>query len=143
MSLLYHGDLIRKTTSHQQVLTHLLLEHSSMMGLKVKVLDDVDVLPGGNQYQHDQEYMHRLIAGDISPLIFHMYWTDGKKSKVDFLQQLGEWYVQEDSSTDIEYMQMKYRCSEEPILSCHYRDKPSKIPCLDSPLHDKNGASFW
>jgi hypothetical protein len=26
---------------------------------------------------------------------------------------------------------------------CHYRDKPSKIPCNDSPAIDKGKPSFW
>jgi hypothetical protein len=30
-----------------------------------------------------------------------------------------------------------------PTVVCHYRDKPSKIPCPDSPTIDKNGRDFW
>jgi hypothetical protein len=145
---LYHGDLIRKTTSHQQVLTQLLLEHSSMLGLRVKVLDDVVVFPGGYQYQHDLEYMHQLLSGEVHPIIFHMYWTDGKESKVKFLKQLGEWYVKDldcyqDYTARAKEKGQSMCCSAEPLVSCHYRDKPSKTPCLDSPFYDKNGASFW
>lgn len=143
ISMLYHGDLIRKTTSHQQVLTQLLLEHSSLLGIRVKVLDDTSVFPGGYQYQHDNEYMHQLISGDVNPLIFHMYWTDGKESKVRFLQQLGEWYVHDICSADLVAAQKFHCCSKEPIISCHYRDKPSKVPCLDSEPFDKHGISFW
>lgn len=110
-----------------------------MMGLKVKVLDDVHVFPGGHQYQHDKEYMHQLISGENKPLIFHMYWTDGKDSKVKFFQQFGEWYVRDGCSEDL----TKKCCATQPLVSCHYRDKPSIIPCLDSPSYDKDGESFW
>ena len=34
-------------------------------------------------------------------------------------------------------------CSAEPLISCHYRDKPSVIDCSSSPPIDKGGASFW
>ena len=34
-------------------------------------------------------------------------------------------------------------CSAKPIVKCHYRDKPSIIPCTDSPLIDRDGISFW
>jgi hypothetical protein len=34
-------------------------------------------------------------------------------------------------------------CSVKPVVKCHYRDKPSIIPCTDSPPIDKDGKSFW
>ena len=34
-------------------------------------------------------------------------------------------------------------CAAEPIFSCHYKDKPSKLPCKDSESIDRNGRSFW
>ena len=83
-SLLYHGDLIRKIRSHQQVLTQLLLEHSSMFGLTVKVLDrhEYNQFPGGYHFNYDHSTMHQIIKGDLEPFIFHMFWTDGKETKV-------------------------------------------------------------
>eukprot|EP00804_Cyclotella_cryptica_P020465 CCRYP_014427-RA/>CCRYP_014427-RA protein AED:0.21 eAED:0.25 QI:0/0.33/0.5/1/0/0/4/1646/222 len=105
ISLLYYGDLVRKTTSHQQVLAHLLIEHSSLFGRRVKVWDGVTVFPGGYQYQYDRKYMHQLLSGQVHPLVVHMYWTNGKESKVKFLKQL--------------------------------------VTCMDSPLYDKTGTSFW
>ena len=32
--------------------------------------------------------------------------------------------------------------SAEPIITCHYRDKPSKIPCPDAPMREQGSASF-
>lgn len=116
-----------------------------MIGLKVKVLDDVNIFPGGFQYHYDPLYMHRMLRGEVHPYIFHMYWTDGKETKVKFLRQFGEWYVQNDCSGEgmVNDRSSNECCSVEPFVSCHYRDKPSKIPCFDSPLYDKNGVSFW
>ena len=34
-------------------------------------------------------------------------------------------------------------CSVEPLISCHYRDKPSVIDCSSSPPIDKGGVTFW
>ena len=34
-------------------------------------------------------------------------------------------------------------CEAVPLFKCHYKDKPSKYPCKDSPPIDKNGRSFW
>ena len=34
-------------------------------------------------------------------------------------------------------------CLAEPIIKCHFKDKPSKIPCRDYPAIDKGGKSFW
>lgn len=35
-------------------------------------------------------------------------------------------------------------CSAKPLISCHYRDKPSIIPCDDSPMIDgPKGKPFW
>jgi hypothetical protein len=32
----------------------------------------------------------------------------------------------------------------EAIIKCHYSDKPSKIPCRDSPFMDTfKNVSFW
>ena len=100
--------------------------------------------------------MKSIVTGNANAYIFHMSWTENKSNKILFLRQLGEWYVHdkcvETSVTDILEKEGKQFasgvlegacCSAEPIISCHYRDKPSKIPCNESPPIDMNGASFW
>ncbi|KAL7474210.1 hypothetical protein ACHAW6_000198 [Cyclotella cf. meneghiniana] len=118
-----------------------------MLGLRVKVLDDANVFPGGYQYQYDHKYMRQMLSGEVRPLIFHMYWTDGKETKVKFLKQLGEWFLQNEcliNGVPIDGSGSTGECcSAQPIISCHYRDKPSKIPCIDSPLYDVKRTSFW
>ena len=89
------------------------------------------------------------------PIINHR--TKNKNDKVKFFQQLGEWYLSDKctakSKTEIESTFGKDGdeaqtgidrcCAAAPFVTCHYRDKPSKIPCKDSPPIDKNARSFW
>lgn len=152
-SLLMAGDIVVATHSHQQALIALLAEHVSLYGLMVKVLSrDMEEFPGGYQYnQKSGAYMKDLFAGKLHPYIFHMSWTLNKDNKLLYFQQMGEWFVQK------KCIQMKREailspgetdltvpcCSAKPLISCHYRDKPSRIPCRDSPPIDPGKPSFW
>lgn len=107
--------------------------------------------------------------------IFHMSWTKNKSYKIRFMKQMGIWYVKDmciDQSLDGiqdslnnniivgnsgEEEEVSHKsvvqhacCSVEPIISCHYRDKPSVVPCKDSPQMDPNtmwafgkSVDFW
>jgi hypothetical protein len=69
------------------------------------------------------------------------------------VQQMGEWYVHEkcigkkiseiEKEDEQEGALIQPCCSAKPLIQCHYKDKPSKIPCNDSPAIDRNGKSFW
>jgi hypothetical protein len=166
---LYSADLIAAWYSHQAVLIALLGEHSSMMGLSVKVYSkEMEEFPGGLQFHRKKEVMKSIIAGTSNAYIFHMSWTENKSFKFKYLQQLGEWYVN-DNCLDKEAHEIysgfkggsdgvediikhgsliSSCCAAEPIFKCHYRDKPSKIPCPDSPYTEKRpreaeDSSFW
>ena len=154
-SLLLKLDLILQTDSHQQALIAVMNDHVTLFGLKVKVFSrDTPEFPGGYQYhQRSGKYMKQLFAKEVDPYIFHMSWTKNKDNKLLFFQQMGEWYVHDRcihkttteiaaSSTGEEGL-LNTCCSSEPLLSCHYRDKPSKYPCKDSPPIDKGKPSFW
>ena len=82
-------------------------------------------------------------------------WTENKDNKLLFLRQLGEWYVTDKcigkpiadiigigSSSNMSALVLPC-CATEPIFSCHYRDKPSKLPCKSSDTIDPGGGSFW
>ena len=118
-----------------------------MFGLTVKVLDrhEYNQFPGGYHFNYDHSTMHQIIKGDLEPFIFHMFWTDGKETKVKYLKQFGEWYVNDVCSREESLSSAASIdcCSAKPLIECYYKDKPSVIPCNDSPLHDKNGKSFW
>ena len=153
-NLLTNGDQIIESGSHQQVLISLLSEHVSLYGTKVKIFSrDTDEFPGGYHYhQKTRKYMKRFLTGEVDPYIFHMSWTLNKNNKLLFFQQLGEWYVKDQcinkNPADI-FMDSDAAnfatvcCLSEPVFECHYKDKPSKFPCDDSPPIDKGGKSFW
>ena len=152
-ALLLQGDHIITTKSHQIPLTFLLQEMASLHGLIIYVFNarTTDTFPGGHAYHRRRSFMKDLIAGTARPYIFHMSWTASKINKVKFYQQLGEWYVADkcinlqDANTfqALENNVQSDCCLKDPIVTCHYRDKPSKIPCPESPTIDKNGRSFW
>jgi hypothetical protein len=149
-SLFMAGDLVLKTGSHQQALIALLAEHVSLYGLTAKVLSrDEPEFPAGYHYhQKSGTYMRQFFAGEVQPIIFHMSWTNNKDNKLLFFKQMGEWYVKESclGKTVQEIGGDNVRescCAAEALISCHYRDKPSKIPCKDSPPIDKGRPSFW
>ncbi|KAL3787468.1 hypothetical protein ACHAW5_009006 [Stephanodiscus triporus] len=99
--------------------------------------------------------MKKFVKGESDSYIFHMSWTENKDNKVLFLRQLGEWYVIDKcigkttadiigigSSSENEALMLPC-CATEPIFSCHYRDKPSKLPCTSSDTIDPHRRSFW
>lgn len=154
--LLYAGDLIQSWDSHQQVLVQLLAEHSSLFGLRVKVHErNTEEFPGGFHYHRRKNFMKDIIQGKRHPYIFHMSWTENKDNKLKYFQQLGEWYVEHScigksvegilagNEPSSQLAIVEPCCSKEAILTCHYKDKASKIPCNDKPAIDKDGKPFW
>ena len=95
----------------------------------------------------------------VDPYAFHMCWTQNKVDKLKYLQQMGGWFLQPqcdeasirslvkkggDSTSGQEPTDLAAACcSEEPVVTCHFRDKASKHPCKDSPPKDKGRPSFW
>jgi len=157
---LYSADLINVWSSHQQVLIALLAEHNSLMGLSVKIFPkEMEEFPGGLQFHRKKETMKKIMSGDSTAIIFHMSWTSNKDDKLKFFQQMGEWYLNEQcvgklaneitagkggtQGSNSDAVLINHCCSTEPLITCHYQDKPSKIPCPDSPLIDGKGKSFY
>jgi hypothetical protein len=153
-SLLMAGNIIAQSGSHQNAMASTLNEHASWRGLHVKTLDrDMDEFPGGYHFHQPgrKQYMKDLLAGNIKPYIFHMSWTANKDNKKLYFEQMGDWYVHDvcvgsTASKILANQQTNLAtacCSAEPLIKCHYRDKPSKIPCKDSPPIDKGHVSWW
>ena len=148
--LLFSSDLIDAWNSHQQVLIALLGEHSSVFGLSVKIFPkEMEEFPGGVQFHRWKEAMKKIMRGESKAYIFHMSWTENKDDKVQFFQQMGEWFLNpqciakeaRDIATDGSLT--SHCCSSEPLITCHYKDKPSKLPCPDSPLITEKGKAFF
>jgi hypothetical protein len=160
-ALLMSGDLVSRMKSHQQAMIALLNEHTSLFGLRVKVLSrDESEFPGGYHFhQKSGQFMRDFFAGKVHPYIFHMSWTLNKDNKVLFFRQMGDWYLQDvcvGKTVDDVFAQLPDStpknesgslvqpcCAAKPLISCHYRDKPSKLPCKDSPPLDPGKSSFW
>lgn len=153
-SFLMVGDRILSSGSHQIPLIAHLSEHASLHGLRVKTWGRMEKeFPGGYTFHNRQQktFMKELMAGGDGAkdtYLFHMSWTSSKINKVKFFQQMGEWYLQETcvnvrSSSEMPQGDPKNCCAVAPILTCHFCDKASKIPCKDSPPIDKGGKSWW
>mmetsp|Transcript_20206 Transcript_20206/g.40578 ORF Transcript_20206/g.40578 Transcript_20206/m.40578 type:complete len:220 (-) Transcript_20206:1988-2647(-) len=143
-SMMYSGDIIIACRSHQQVLIALLEEYNSLFGLTVKVLSrEEGDFPGGYHYHMRKDIVKKMVNGEIKPYIFHMSWTLNKVNKLEYMKQMGMWFVKEqcigkqvdeifagevDTTDNTETC-----CSAEPIIQCFYRDKPSVVPCRDAP----------
>jgi len=149
------------------VLTDLLVEFTSARGLRVKVLKNgpENVFPGGLEFHYRFDIMKEILNGMKLPYVFHMSWTRNKDVKKQYYQQLGEWYVDdeaglENSSTVTSssgansitscgtVTNSTNCCLAKPNVVCHYRNKPSKIPCPHSPRMEdlsarKDNVSFW
>lgn len=149
-SLLLAGDLILSTHSHQIALIALLNEHASMYGLKVKIFErNTQEFPGGFSFHRKKDFMKDMLQDRVKPYIFHMSWTLNKDNKEKYYRQMGEWYLQdtcvgkplsEIGGADAVFSRC---CAAKPNIACYYRDKPSKIPCRESPPIDKGKPSFW
>jgi hypothetical protein len=127
-----------------------------MFGLNIKVFDkaETDMFPGGWHFHQHWDSIRDIIDGHSNAYILHFSWTENKVNKLLFMRQMNEWYVQEQCITNdvtklveggvvTDGSLILSCCSKEPIFSCHYKDKPSKWPCKDSPKIDKKGKLFW
>jgi hypothetical protein len=149
------GDLVQVAGSHQAALTAVLSEHASWRGLKVKIFgrdaEDGNWFPGGFHFHRRQEFMKEVVTGKTTPYLFHMSWTKNKDNKRKFFQQMGNWYVNDEcSGKSVSEIVGKgsqgvseHCCSAEPIVVCHFKDKPSTIPCKNSPPIVAGKPSFW
>ena len=152
-SFLMQSDLVLRTSSHQDVMIAILSEHSSLLGLRVKVLEP-EAFPSGFIFHRKKgrfgNFFMDMFEGKQDPWVLHMSWTKNKVNKILYYRQLDNWYLQDkcmdkkvqDIAVDGESFVVTC-CSAEPLFSCHYRDKPSSGPCKDSPALDSGGKSFW
>jgi hypothetical protein len=104
------------------------------------------------------EFMRDMIQhGKSKQMSFHMNWNEHKDRKRQFLEQMGDWYLKPACANASSWDDIRAAaaandppsvlatcCSETPLIRCNWRDKPSVIPCRDSPFLDtKKRRSFW
>lgn len=155
--LVRQADLILAVGDDQLVMNGLINEHTSSTGLRVKTVHrDDTAFPGGYHYHSRPKFMKELLERKLQPYVFHMSWTVNKIEKRHFLEQMGEWHVSDQcaSKATSNYNASKDHhrqlalpasscCMAKPIVTCHYRDKPSIIQCRESPPLKPDGVSFW
>lgn len=108
----------------------------------------------GRHFHYDGEFMKEMVqVPETQPLSFHMNWNNDKDVKQKFLEQLGAWHVKSvcvggemlsQFGNSTKGRMLEACCSSQPLVSCHFRDKPSLIPCKDSPAFENSRrGSFW
>ena len=150
------ADLVLRSSSHQVVMTALINKYMSSHGLRIKVLrNDADLLPGGFHFHHRKSFMQQLLnkstvtdvgqeqSASKMPYLFHMNYNENKATKKKFNQQIGSWYIADSCSDEFhEITSLEQCCITEPEPRCFFRDKPSKLLCVDSPFLESE-ESFW
>lgn len=161
-SLLMVGNFIIGSGSHQAALNVVLQEHASWRGLRVKVLDvNTSMFPGGFHYHRRKSFMKDLIYEKVKLYVFHMSWMTNKENKQMFMEQMGDWFVDDKCTIDGRNATLFLNqttsaegststvpfasacCLAKPKIKCHYRDKPSQISCKNSPPIDDGKESWW
>jgi hypothetical protein len=76
-------DLNIAWQSHQAVVCQFLVDHSSRLGLGIKILSK-PLFPSGKMYHHQKEYMKTVVQKTVEPppWVFHMCWTANKGEKL-------------------------------------------------------------
>lgn len=161
-------DQLETSRSQQQTLLEILSEHISYHGLRVKVFDgrDTAYFPTGGHFHLLKGFMKSFLAGELTDVfMFHMNWTKNKREKLDFMKQMGLWFVQKTcdmgtfmnktlsapnmspqnaSTNGLENSAIVNACcSREPVFSCHFRDKPSMKSCKHRPPYVPGAKSWW
>jgi hypothetical protein len=153
------GAKILQSSNEQMLFNQILNEYSSFYGLRIWTFPDHGEFPSGFVFHRRKEYMKALLAGAMKPYIFHMSWTANKDTKMQFLQQMGDWFVRDvciqkplavnETNLNASRAEKSYKaiiqtcCLRDPYIRCHYRDKPSIVPCKESPAIGLIGDSFW
>ncbi|GKY99729.1 hypothetical protein MPSEU_000926900 [Mayamaea pseudoterrestris] len=152
------GDAVAKAKSHQAAMSGLLTEHVNLYGLRPKTLwgDHEVLLIGWHFHRNGDNVMKDLIRSNkTSALSMHMNWNSHKEEKRPFLEQMGDWYlfepcVGDKTLADIEKNTSRKGdlvatcCSATPLYKCHFKDKPSLLPCESNKTHAaKSKKSFW
>jgi Nucleotide-diphospho-sugar transferase len=110
----------------------------------------------GWHFQRNKEFMRDMIQhGKSKQWSFHMNWNEHKDIKRQYLEQMGDWHLNPACTNATSWESLRLAssgapsltaacCSNDPLIRCNWRDKPSVIPCRDSPFYDKKKpTSFW
>ncbi len=157
-------DHLSASHCDQQTLMEVLSEHVSLWGLRIKTFDadDTNFFPAGGHFHLKKDFMKDFVTGKLENdvYVFHMNWTGGKKEKMEYLMQMGQWYVKDTCKNEVLQVMLTSHsnltntlaanetientcCSKEALFSCHFRDKASIKPCKNSTAKFGESPSWW
>ena len=91
--MLQSFEAILTFRSHQHVLDQQLIEHTARYGLSVTILPKVE-FPQGQVFHHNKAQMQSYVDGTLQPYVFHMCWTANEEKKLEYLKNMGLWFLQ-------------------------------------------------
>ena len=135
-----------KWTSDQGVFNALLPEYVSLLGMSVKTLHDLD-FPGGFHYHRSKDFIKNIVEGKVEPVTFHMHWTKTALDKINFMKQMGMWYIENKCMGNTKSIDLTISscCSIKPLVDCFYFDKGSVPFCRNQQNMTSfdNNNYFW
>jgi hypothetical protein len=128
----------------QSIMNKLISEFASSKGLRAKVIPwgPSNPFPCGKEFQSPSAWdiFRQMFNHGIYPYTLHMSWTHNMTDKIKYFQQLGLWYLGNETST----CSGLDCCLEDANYLCHYQDKPSMYPCPHAPKANVDyGVLFW
>lgn len=146
VSLLYNGDIVKKTTSHQQTINQLLLEHSSMFGLKVKTLDRHEeigrLFPGMHESNQLPFVQITCITDCSASRIETSRRVSGKPAVLELYRDLGITYFDLQYKQDHDAIRRILNGEVKPKLFHMVRRKPHVDECWFGLAH-RISSQYW
>ena len=89
--------------SHQALVSQLLAEVHSLLGMTISILDK-EHFPSGKQFHHNRPLFDKIHQQLFTPYCFHMCWTAGKQDKLKFLKQENLWFLPKGDCSDLQFI---------------------------------------
>ena len=91
------GELVLADKSHQAALTTLANEHMSLWGLRVKVLQEDNLLFLSGYHKNTfSRSLRKTINGEFLPILYHVNWMDGHMKKPALIES-NNWFFDDRS----------------------------------------------
>jgi len=96
-AMLFSYEWVLAWRSHQAVFSYLLEDHYLRNNLSIKILP-LEALPTGKVYHHLKGVMAEMVEGKRKDTLylFHMNWALNNQEKIEYLKELGWWYIDDD-----------------------------------------------
>jgi hypothetical protein len=96
-AMLFSYEWVLAWRSHQAIFSYLLEDHYLRNNLMIKILP-LEALPTGKVYHHLKDVMAEMVEGKRKDTLylFHMNWALNNQEKIEYLRELGWWYIDSD-----------------------------------------------